>query len=896
MLKATVDMDIIWIDALEFDDYGGFRAETQFVHEMGQGYLFACKVPGVPVDAATTKIKIERDATYRVWVRTKNWRQPEAPGRLKVRVDGAQLPRELGQAPIDSWYFEIAGDIHLTRGEHEIKVEDTTGYFGRFSSVIVTDDMDFMPEKQVEQLWKQRARVKGLTLEKTNAEHFDVVVAGAGPAGIPAAIAAARHGAKVALLHSRSLLGGNASDEGAVGLDGAGAVYPNMREGGIAEEIRRTRDHERITWGQALTRLVEAEPNIHIFRDEFVFDARVENDRIVSVKTLNCLTQTFTWFSGDIFIDCTGDGWLGYYAGALYRLGREARWQYNEPFAPDTPDSDTMSGCLMGGKDPSRQVLGYYAEKTDEDCPFCAPSWAVSLPEGDKLHRSPGRIETGEWWIENPTDFDDLWEQEKVRDELLRLNLGYFHWLKNSYSRRDVVRKYRITDFGRYNAKRETRRLIGDYVLTQNDCHGTSFDDAISYCGWPLDVHNPRGIYSGAEGPYYSNSSVPITGIPYRCIYSKNIDNLLMAGRCVSVSHLALGTVRVESTLATLGQAAGTAAAICAADSITPRDIYKTRMREFRQLLLRDDLTIPGLMNLDPDDLARTSKVSASSVSKTERFDTKRGAAGDFEEISVDTAAAMGIRQKVEFARVYLKSANPAATKIKASLLKLKSPSGFEAMEIADTVTVDLAAGYEGWCELPLDVSNCGGSVGILIYAAPGVYWKRMVCTSFRLTSAKRLNEYRWANDTQNSYMFLLYDEQLPYADCSAANVINGYSRIVDKRRYAWVSDPNEPLPQWIRLDFDQPREISEVIVITDTDLTTPAYSSPRLPIVTKTISDFTISVISGGTENVVYEVRGNYLRRRDCHFDKITADAVKITVTKTCGDASARIFEVRVY
>ena len=211
-------------------------------------------------------------------------------------------------------------------------------------------------------------------------------------------------------------------------------------------------------------------------------------------------------------------------------------------------------------------------------------------------------------------------------------------------------------------------------------------------------------------------------------------------------------------------------------------------------------------------------------------------------------------------------------------------------------MTVELAAGYEGWCELPFDVSNCGGSVGILIYAAPGVYWKRMVCTSFRLTSAKRLNEYRWANDSQNSYMFLLYDEQLPLADCSAANVINGYSRIVDKRRYAWVSDPNEPLPQWIRFDFDTPREISEVIVIADTDLTTPAYSSPSLPIVTKTISDYTISVISGGIEKVVYEVRDNYLRRNDCRFDKVTADAVKITVTKTCGDPSARIFEVRIY
>lgn len=889
-------MTIIWKDALEFEDYGGFRAETQFVQEMGQGYLFACQVPGVPVKSAKGEFEISESDMYRIWVRTKNWRQPESPGRLRAIVDGTNLPVELGQAPIDSWYFEIAGDIQLEPGKHFVKIEDTTGYFGRFSSVIITNDMDFMPEKQIERMWKQRANIKDLQLVTICDKKFDVIIAGAGPAGIPAAIASARHGMKVALLHSRPGLGGNASDEATVGFDGANVAHPNMREGGIAEEIRRIRDHEDVSWEEALTRLINAEPNISVFRNEFVIDAETENGYIKSVKTINCLTQTFMIYTAKMYIDCTGDGWLGYYAGAVYRIGREAKWQYDEASAPEIADGDTMSGCLMGGANPTRQLIGYYAEPSDEDSAFTAPSWAVQLPEGDALSRNPGRLHTGEWWLENPTNFDDLWEQEKVRDELLRLNLGYFHWLKNSYFRRDVVRKYKITDFGRYNAKRETRRIIGDYVLTQNDCDGRTFDDAISYCGWPLDIHNPKGIYSGKEGPYYSNHRVPITGIPYRCIYSKNIKNLMMAGRCISVSHLALGTVRVENTLATLGQAAGTACAICVNENIEPRDILENRIQEFQQLLLRDDLTIPGCKNNDADDKARTAKVSASSVSKIEPYITERGAEGEYEELEFDTAAAFALKKPIEFAKVKLYNSNSQQTTLRASIFSAKSNNGYEGMTILDTVDVIIPPEFEGWLEIPFKISLMTGSAGIILNAAKGVYWMRMLCTSFRMTSATRLNEYRWNVDSSNSYLFKLYDETYELANCSPENVINGYSRIMSRNEYAWVSDPTEALPQWIRFDFADLTEISNVKVIFDTDLTTPALSSPRLKTVKKTVKDYKISLIKDSIETIVATGKDNFMRRVDHHFEPTIVDAVKITIDNTCGDLSARIFEVRIY
>lgn len=223
------------------------------------------------------------------------------------------------------------------------------------------------------------------------------------------------------------------------------------------------------------------------------------------------------------------------------------------------------------------------------------------------------------WWVENSNDFDDLWDDEFCRDELVRLALGYFDWVKNSWSGKELCKNYKLAAIPLHNSKRENRRLVGDYVLNQNDFDGkTDFDDAVTYCGWALDIHHSKGMYSGKEGPFYKNQWVPLTPIPFRCLYSKNIKNLFMAGRCISVSHIALGSTRVESTIATEGQVVGTAAAVCLENNITPRTLYKTRMQEFRQLLLKDDVTVLGLQNSEENDLARTAEVTASSYSKEE--------------------------------------------------------------------------------------------------------------------------------------------------------------------------------------------------------------------------------------------------------------------------------------
>ncbi len=909
-------MNYIWKDATEFENIGGFNIETQFAQEMGQGYLFACcDTPGVPVKPCSGKITVEEDGMYRVWIRTKNWYPSHSPGKLKVLLDGKYLGNEIGALPISAWYFEVVGDIKLAKGEHTIKVEDTTGYFGRFSSIIVTDDMDFVPSSDPTKMREQRAEMKNISLVNECEEEFDVVVAGAGPGGVPAAIAAARKGMKVALLNSRPVLGGNSSNEGTVGFDGAYVAHANMRETGVADEIRRIRDFNQISWQAALEILVEKEPNITIFKNNFVIDAKVEDGVIKTVTALDCINAVMTIYKGKMFIDATGDGWLAYYSGAKYRIGREAKWQHGEEFAPEVADSDTMSGCLMGTSK-GRQLLGYYAEEQEEDVPFVAPDWAVKLPEGKALYREPNRMETGEWWIENPNNYDDLWEQERVRDELLRLNLGFFHWLKNSYHRRDVVRKHKIVGFGKYNAKRETRRIMGDYIMTQNDCKGARFEDAIAYCGWSLDVHHPKGILSGHEGPFYANAKVPVTHFPFRCIYSKNIKNLMMAGRCASVTHLALGTARIQNTIATMGQAAGTACAVCVKQGIYPRDIYNTQMKEFQQLLLKDGMFIPELKNADENDKARLATVTASSTSKVEPYITASGVEGEYHKITGTVAACMNLSKSPEYAKAKLKNCGDN-TMLKVSLAKMKNTADYENMEILETIDFELEKGFEGMAQFPFKFGGIGAvkenkdatnnvmfdsfSLAIVISVEEDseVCWKRFDFTSFTKTKSEKINDYRWQSGIpyySNSYVFAFYDEEYELANCSPKNVINGYSRIVDKEQYAWVSDPKEALPQWIEIKLPEAVEVSEVQITYDTDLTSPRFSYLVMPTAKNTVKDYTVQVKVDGEYIEVASAKGNYASKCNHSFGKVTTDIVRVNVNATWGSESAKIFEIRVY
>lgn len=616
-------MSTHWIDAAEFEDKGGWYLDTQFVYEMGQAYLMAADKPGIPVKPAVHSFKLQSDENYRVWVRTKNWKVPEAPGRFMLSVDDNKLGNICGKMPADKWYWELAGSIELKAGIHTLKVIDLTGWLSRFAAIIITDDIDFTPSPEVERLLNQRNEIKKTSPSIKQSKGWDFLVVGAGPGGVPAAISAARAGLKTALINSRPHLGGNSSDEGTIGYDGAACHNPGMAETGIANEIKNIKWHNDITWQKALEMLTENEPNLTVFNNTLCINANVENNKIVSAVCVDTITLEKNEFFATVFADCSGDGWLGYFSGAKYRVGREAFAETGEELAPVNPDTLTMSGCICGITKDGLKKRSFYAEDTGKPVDFTLPDFAIKLPEGEKLCRTAEQTNVAEWWLENSNDYDDLFEAEYVRDTLVRLALGYFDWLKNSNATKDKMRNYELKELALYNSKRENRRIIGDYVLSQHDCvNKTKFDDVVSYAGWAIDLHNPKGIFSGEEGPFYKNISIGLTEIPYRCLYSKNIDNLFVASRCASFTHIALGTTRVESTLAALGQVVGTAASFCVNNSISPRAVGQKHIKELQQTLLKNDLTVPRAVNNDPEDLALTASVEASSTSDFEPLES----------------------------------------------------------------------------------------------------------------------------------------------------------------------------------------------------------------------------------------------------------------------------------
>lgn len=613
----------LWIDAEDFDDYGGWWMDTQFVPEMGSPYLIAAGI-GKPVSNAATIIEIPKSGTYRLWVRNKNWLREYSPGKFLVSVGGKKSARTFGTAANGEWIWQDGGKFELVKGEISIVLEDLTGYYGRCDALILTTNLDYTPPQAQEEYRAERNRFVG-TLPEIDEGHYDVIVVGGGVAGCIAAIASARKGARTALIQDRPMLGGNNSQEMGVPISG-GSSSNKGREPGMLEEIGRESAFLFLTkWSAAAEQIAFAEPNLTVFLNTRIFDAETGRDkRIEVIRGFNMIDDHRTRYSADQFIDCTGDGWLGYYAGAEYMYGRESKETFGESLAPDVADNITMSGSLF-----HHSILGYRAVDMGKPTPYDAPEWVYDLrAAGSSIELNPGYDRSylgGNWWHENRGEIDDLWDPEFARDDLIRVSLSYYSWIKNYSSLAEKARNYQLKSVPITNAKRETRRLVGDHILVEDEVMKAElFPDRVGYITWSVDVHHPDGIFS-TEGPfdyffgdrrkhpYAGVPHHPVASIPYRILYSKNIPNLLFAGRNVSVSHVALGTVRVQGTTGQMGQVVGTAAAMCVKYGTDPRGIYETNIGELQQTLLKDDMYILELKNEDPNDLALNSEVSASS-------------------------------------------------------------------------------------------------------------------------------------------------------------------------------------------------------------------------------------------------------------------------------------------
>ena len=342
----------LWLEAESFADYGEWKLDTQFTHKMGSAYLIAAGL-GRPIQSATTTIRIPTAGVWHVWVRTKDWLPEFSPGKFAVCVNRVSQAVN-GASKQDGWLWEKGGDFDLPAGEATIELKDLSGAFARCDALLFTLDGGFKPSDEAEDVAADRLKYTGEDGTIDNGGAYDVVVVGAGPGGMGAALSAARTGAKTALVHDRPVLGGNSSCELGVGTDGAAGSHPNgkrnSRESGLCEEANLLRAQVNPKTMSAAYRLMaEREPKLEVFSNQRVLAVEKDGDAITAVLARNTLTGKRMRFKAKIFIDCTGDGWVGYFADAEYMFGREAQSEYNEAQAPETRDNLTMSGCLMGG-------------------------------------------------------------------------------------------------------------------------------------------------------------------------------------------------------------------------------------------------------------------------------------------------------------------------------------------------------------------------------------------------------------------------------------------------------------------------------------------------------------------------------------------------------------------
>ena len=603
---------VYWVEAENFDDYGGWLLDTQFAHKMGSGYLIAPGV-GKPSAVASTKLDVAKSGKYKVWARTKDWVPEFHPGRFALEVNGRRIEKIFGASGRD-WSWEYAGEIELPAGAVQLKIVDLAGAYARCDAIVFSRDSSFAPADEAGKLERQRDLCTGMPAGVADGGDFDFVVVGGGPAGVPAAIAAARHGLKVVLVQDRPVLGGNISSELGVLLNGSG-WHLGYREGGIIEEAVLSKAYAAkgndLSFSRVFSEMTAAEKNLTLFMNTRAYAVEKSGEKITAVLGRNPLTGVRTRIRAKLFADTTGDGWIGYFAGAKFMYGREGVEKYGESYAPDVPDMTTMSGCLLGGYGLPRMVM------RRNDVPFRTPDWVYPFPEG--FYRKSDGLRF-KWWLEHRGELDDCKDPELARDTLIRIFMAYWGWMKNETPDkkiRDLAAKHELISLPYMNGRREGMRILGDYVFTEKDAY-VKVDpyDSIGHTGWALDTHDPLGVDNAKGNGAWRLESPEIprpVGIPYRILYSVNVPNLFMAGRNVSCSHVGLGTLRVSATCAVMGQAVGTAAAGCIRHGVAPREYGKEYIEELRRTLHRDDQLVPGYTQRDPSNLALGATVSATS-------------------------------------------------------------------------------------------------------------------------------------------------------------------------------------------------------------------------------------------------------------------------------------------
>lgn len=570
--------DSLFVEAEAFKDRGGWKVDSQFILNMGSAYLMAHGL-GTPVEDASTEVTFPSAGTYHLHVRTKDWvaqwDAPGTPGRFQVAINGKPVSTTFGTKSAE-WFWHPGGKVEITSAKTTLSLKDLTSFNGRCDALYFTKDAKEQPPAEGQALFEFRREKLGLPAAPPTTGEYDLVVVGGGYSGLGASISAARQGLKVALIHDRSVLGGNGSSEVQVWAMGGTQLgrYPHLGE--IVNEFS---DFSRDSPGlirefvdELKEKVVRNEKNIDLYLNHFAFRTNTKENRIESVDAVDTTTGSFVRIAGTYFCDSTGHGTIGAQAGAKFMMAEKGHMGMSN---------------MWSAKDTGKAV------------PWPETPWALPLGKGDypplKGSRGPyEKFKKAEWFWEGGYDKHPIDELEQIRDWNLRANFGAFSDIKKSEPNTALMWMAYV------GGNRESRRLEGDLVLTGDDISSRKeFPDATVPTTWSIDLHYPKKQF--AKGVAKDNPFISIAvhdrkvdrkngyNIPYRCFYSKNISNLFMAGRCVSVDRRALGTTRVMRTCGMMGEVVGKAAWIARTQGTDPRGVYQNYLP-----LLIDLVETPG--------------------------------------------------------------------------------------------------------------------------------------------------------------------------------------------------------------------------------------------------------------------------------------------------------------
>jgi hypothetical protein len=741
----------------------------------------------------------------------------------------------------------------------------------------------------------------------------DITVVGGGLAGVCAAIAAARLGRTVALVNNRPVLGGNSSSEVRVWVCGATAhgAHRFARETGIMGELfvenqYRNPDGNPYLWDVTVLEAVRAEPNVRLFLNTDVHEAEAEGPdddrRIRSATGWMMGSERRIRFESELFLDCTGDGLLGFLAGAKYRIGREARAEYGESWAPEVADDITLGSTLL-----------FYTKDAGHPVKYVAPSFAKDIantPIPMKRVIRSGDSGCHYWWIEWGGELDTVHDNERIRDELWSVIYGIWDYIKNSGKFPDST-NMTLEWVGSLPGKREFRRFVGDYVLTQNDILAQRpFEDRVAFGGWSIDLHPPQGMYSTESGSKHCHVD-GIYHIPYRSLYSANVRNMLFAGRNVSASHVAFGTTRVMATCAVMGEAAGTAAALAAEYGMTPREIYEQKLPELQKTLLRQDASVIGLRNEDPSDVARHATLHASSALRRLSVES---AAKPFPLVG-DVGFLFPVSPELRSIELLVDAARE--TTVEIEVWSTGRAENYVPHRLETSGAAQVEAGERQWVSIRAEwiptseasnafvVVKANEALTLYLSDRPlsGVLSfvkgdQRIVSQSLEERDLEQpVVQWGMRSVVRQPFCFRVHPETDAYLP---EKTTDGYTRPYGEP-HLWASEPLDGEEAWLQLAWKENVETREIHLTfnddVNEDLINLHHHRTPFDIIPELVRDYRIEAQVDGAWRRLLRVTDNRKRKRVHTLETATAtDALRIVVERTNGCERAEVVEVRVY